>query len=268
MKTRLVGIIAGVVAACAVGQVKGEFFSQDPQKNVYGLADHFRLEIVDKATYKITMTGTKQRIEAVSKAEGLNFTAQDGVVTVKSLGETKKRQEIDQAIFNGKVTMRRVLTEPQAKTQVLQANRLTYRTLASSAEVTLDGNVSIMDKLPNGQELLNVIGSRATINMLRPTPGSKAKELLKSATVTGNVKVEAVETQVDSDGQPATYVVTCGKMVLDKTSKPTKVTLTEKVLISRREAGSSDRGSVTKAKIAVLSLNEKGEVTGFTLEAE
>ena len=56
--------------------------------------------------------------------------------------------------------------------------------------------------------------------------------------------------------------------MLDKTSKPTKVTLTEKVLISRREAGSTDRGSVTKAKIAVLSLNEKGEVTGFTLEAE
>ncbi len=241
---------------------------RDQSNNLMLHAKRVSSELVSPDQIDLTLRGLDgDPVVGVSKLEGIRFSASTAKCTVTGVAGKDGKASLTRAELTGGVQFTRQQTAPDFKLQKMGGDRLTYTAKGETATAVVTGNVSLIETNEKGEVTLKATGSKADTQLNRKTTKGAESLLLRTAVVTGPVAVTAKQGSANGAASSNTYIVSCGKMVLDRTRKPARLTLTQNVKITIRYGDGGKNGLETLAKVAVFRLNDKGEVVGVDMES-
>lgn len=198
-------------------------------------ANEYKFQL-QKAGGQVYIRSQKQGLEIWSPSLTANIVQKKGVSS-----------PIKSVVASGSL---RIVRRGAGESSELSGSGGTFKTRGTMADVTIPGPVRIISARA-GKESLNVSGGRATA-VLSNTAGSRP---LQTATITDNVRVQAVQAQ---DGSKVT--MTAARAVYALSGGESTITLTGGVKASGGAQGNQFNMQVSKA---VLYLNREGAVYKF-----
>jgi hypothetical protein len=206
--------------------------------------------------YKFTL---RSNVTIDDKSQGLKMFAQQ--VTMEAVPKGKAT-DIRKALATGGLTINKTVRTPWGvRTSVMTGSKGDYRKRGSDGLVNLTGPVTITNLDSAKRQSMIATGSSAQA-ILEPS-GSAKKSGLRTATLSGNVKVTIVQAAVGKE-KGGTMVATGNRMVLNNMGTPATLTLSGNVNMDGRGPGSF--GTMRGISKAVMTLNDDGEWTSFSTE--
>lgn len=215
----------------------------DAAGNIAVYATSGRVQIA-KGRWTFDASSKAKPVHVVIRDQGLDFYAErvHGVITTKG-----GKSALDQATATGNVRFVKVGAGGRSE---LTGATATYAASGSLAKLTLTGGVRLTDA--RGKQSLVARATKATATL---SPGAKASDPLRSATLEGSVVVDG--RQRVSPTETKTLHVTARRMELDNTLDPAKLTLSGGVVAT----GSFGRMSLSTA---ILTIDDRGEIVSIS----